>query len=142
MTLILGAFLSALLFGIGLGISGMTLPAKVIGFLDVTGDWDMSLMFVMVGAILTHGLLYRFITRRSSPLFARAFSIPTRSDIDRPLLIGAAIFGIGWGLAGFCPGPALVSMVTGKSEILVFVAFMIVGIFSYRLYTNLQRTKP
>lgn len=138
MNMIVAAFMSALLFGLGLGISGMTLPTKVIGFLDITGDWDISLMFVMVGAILTHAVSYRFITKRASPLFAAKFSVPTRRDLDRNLIIGAAIFGIGWALGGFCPGPALVTITTGKPEVIVFVGCMIAGMFIQR---NISKRK-
>lgn len=139
MKLIASAFFSACIFGIGLGISGMTLPSKVIGFLDITGDWDISLMFVMVGAILTHALLYRWIIKRTTPVYAPQFYLPTRKDLDRPLIAGSVLFGIGWGLAGFCPGPALVTVVTGKREVIVFVAFMILGMYLFRLYKNVQR---
>lgn len=133
---IIASFLSAVLFGLGLGLAGMTLPEKVLGFLDVTGDWNMSLAFVMVGAIATHAITYRFISKRTSPILAPVFQIPTRRDIDRPLLLGAAIFGIGWGLGGFCPGPALVTMTTGVPGVLAFVLSMIAAIYLFRFYQN------
>ena len=116
------------IFGIGLAISGMTKPAKVVGFLDLFGAWDASLAFVMLGAIAVHLVAHRIITRRSSPLFDRRFHLPTRRDLDARLVLGAAIFGIGWALAGFCPGPGLVSAASGTVAALVFVAAMTVGI--------------
>lgn len=130
----LAVFMSALLFGLALGVSGMTLPEKVIGFLDVTGRWDPSLMAVMVGAILVHSIFYRLIVKRPSPLLESKFQIPTRKDIDWKLILGASIFGAGWGLGGFCPGPAVVSLVTGEMSIVIFFASMIAGIFAYKLF--------
>ena len=138
MTSLLVSFLSGLVFALGLGISGMTQPAKVIGFLDFTGNWDPSLAFVMVGAIMVHALLYRLIRRRSSPLFAPTFAIPTRTDIDLRLVGGATLFGIGWGIGGFCPGPALTSLASGHSTVLIFVAAMITGMYLYKLTERLQ----
>jgi uncharacterized membrane protein YedE/YeeE len=123
----LAALLSGLLFGVGLGVSGMTLPAKVIGFLDVAGDWDASLAFVMVGAIAVHAVLYRLVRRRPVPLFDGTFHVPTRRDLDARLVVGAALFGVGWGLGGFCPGPALVSLGSGSGAAVLFVAAMLVG---------------
>ncbi|MCX6118068.1 MAG: YeeE/YedE thiosulfate transporter family protein [Proteobacteria bacterium] len=130
----LAAFSSALLFGLGLGVAGMTLPKKVIGFLDITGEWDPSLIAVMVGAILVHSVSYRLITKRDSPVLASRFQIPTRRDIDWKLISGSAMFGAGWGLGGFCPGPALVSTVTGNSSVLIFVLSMVVGILIYNQF--------
>jgi len=131
MKLILSAFFSALVFGVGLGIAGMTLPTKVIGFLDVTGAWDPSLAFVMIGAIAVHGVSYRLIMRRSSPVLTPKFFIPSRRDLDAKLLLGALIFGIGWGLGGFCPGPAIVASVSGHASVLIFVASMVAGIYAH-----------
>ncbi|TVQ97857.1 MAG: YeeE/YedE family protein [Deltaproteobacteria bacterium] len=127
------AFLSGLLFAIGLGISGMTNPSKVIGFLDFAGSWDPSLAFVMGGALLVNVIAFRLIMRRRSPLFAPSFSLPTRNDIDAPLVGGAALFGIGWGLGGFCPGPGLASAATLHVMPLVFVGAMTVGMLVYGL---------
>ena len=132
----LAAFVSALLFGLGLGISGMTLPAKVLGFLDVAGEWDPSLMAVMVGAILVHSVSYRLITKRSSPVLAAEFKIPTKRDIDSKLILGSAIFGAGWGLGGFCPGPSLVGLVTGKPSVVVFVISMIGGVYLHEIFNK------
>lgn len=121
------AFLAGIIFAIGLGISGMTLPSKVIGFLDVAGDWDPSLAFVMGGAIAVHLTVNRFVQKRGRPLLADIFHLPTRSDVDGKLIAGAVLFGVGWGLGGFCPGPALVSAAAGQKEALLFVAAMTVG---------------
>lgn len=121
------AMTAGLLFGVGLGVSGMTLPSKVVGFLDVTGDWDASLAFVMVGAIAIHTLLYRAVRSRPSPLFDGRFHVPTRKDLDPRLLLGAALFGVGWGIGGFCPGPALVSLASGGGAAILFVAMMLLG---------------
>src|SRR6185295_7370618 len=98
---------------VGLAVSGMTRPSKVVGFLDVFGAWDASLAFVMVGAIGVHAVLQRVIARRGSPLFEDRFHLPTRRDVDARLLAGAAVFGVGWGLGGFCPGPGLVAAASG-----------------------------
>lgn len=130
----LAAFICALLFGIGLGVSGMTLPSKVHGFLDVFGEWDPSLALVMVGAIAVHGFLYRIILQRSSPVFATRFQIPATQKVDSRLVIGSLLFGLGWGLGGFCPGPALVASVTGNSSVLLFVLSMAAGIYAYRIF--------
>lgn len=123
------------LFGVGLGLSGMTSPAKVIGFLDVAGAWDASLAFVMIGAIAIHAVLRRLVLRRTSPVFAGGFDLPTTSSIDRRVVVGSALFGIGWGLAGYCPGPALVSVVTGPGALL-FVLAMAAGMALHRATTR------
>lgn len=123
----LSALASGLLFGLGLGVSGMTLPSKVTGFLDVTGDWDASLAFVMMGALAVHFVLFRLVRRRPSPLFDTRFHIPTRTDLDGRLVAGAALFGVGWGLGGYCPGPGLVSAATGSVPALTFVGAMALG---------------
>lgn len=121
------AFGTGALFAVGLAVSGMTKPSKVVGFLDVAGAWDASLLFVMVGAIAVHFIAYRLIVRRNSPLFDVTFHLPTRKDIDGRLVAGAAIFGVGWGLGGFCPGPGLVAAGGGALAPLVFVAGMTLG---------------
>jgi uncharacterized membrane protein YedE/YeeE len=120
---------AGLLFGAGLVLSGMTQPQKVLNFLDVFGEFDASLMFVMIGAIGVHALAYRWTRRHSAPLFGPRFVLPTRHDIDAKLLVGALIFGAGWGLGGYCPGPAIVSMAGGGRAVLVFVAAMAAGMF-------------
>ena len=121
------------LFGLGLAVSGMTQPAKVIGFLDVLGAWDPSLAFVMLGAIGVYTAAYRGLAvKMPRPLFAPRFSLPTLTAIDAPLLAGAAIFGVGWGLGGFCPGPALVALGAGAPAALWFVPAMVVGMLLHR----------
>lgn len=121
------AFVTGLVFALGLALAGMTDPMKVIGFLDVAGAWDPSLAFVMGGAVLVYGLLSRFITRRDAPLLDARFFLPTRRDIDARLVAGAALFGVGWGLGGYCPGPALVSTMSFGTSALVFTAAMLTG---------------
>jgi uncharacterized protein len=123
------ALVAGLLFGIGLILAGMTEPAKVLAFLDLAGDWDPSLGFVMAGAIGVHALLYRQIRRRSAPLFDRRFFVPDRRDLDLRLVAGAAIFGVGWGLGGFCPGPGLVGAAGGTTSALAFAGAMTVGMW-------------
>jgi len=120
-------FLAGLLFAIGLVVGGMTEPKNVIGFLDVTGNWNPSLAFVMAGAVSVHALTYRLVRRLRSPLFAPRFLVPQRSDIDARLVIGGAIFGAGWGLGGYCPGPALVASGGFVLEALLFVATTLLG---------------
>ncbi len=126
------AFLAGLLFAVGLALSGMTLPTKVIGFLDVFGDWDPSLALVMVGAIGVHATARRLLAGRARPLLGGEFEVPGRTRVDRELLTGAALFGLGWGLVGICPGPALVSLVTLQAPLLVFFAAMAAGMLLFR----------
>lgn len=125
------AFLSGALFAVGLGVAGMTRPEKVIGFLDVA-NWDPALLFVMAGAMMTYMVFFPLVTRRRAPLAAARFEIPRRQDITGRLVIGSALFGIGWGIAGFCPGPAMVSLATGAPTVLAFVAAMGAGMVAYR----------
>jgi uncharacterized membrane protein YedE/YeeE len=122
------AFGAGALFAVGLALSGMTRPAKVVGFLDLAGDWDASLAFVMMGAIAVHFVAYRVVLRRPAPLFDVRFHLPTRKDIDLRLVLGAALFGVGWGLGGFCPGPGITSLVGGAAPVAFFVLAMLVGI--------------
>jgi uncharacterized membrane protein YedE/YeeE len=126
------AWLCGLVFALGLGVSGMTRPEKVLAFLDIGGRWDPSLAFVMIGAIAVHAMLVRFILRRGAPLLCPTFALPTRRDIDVPLLAGAAIFGIGWGLAGLCPGPALTVLASGRLPAVAFVLAMLAGMSGAR----------
>jgi uncharacterized protein len=126
------ALLAGLLFGAGLVVAGMTNPAKVTGFLDVGGRWDPSLALVMVGAIGVHFLLLRRIFRLPRPLFDGAFHLPPAARVDAPLVLGAAVFGIGWGLGGFCPGPGIVDAASGSAYALVFTLAMAVGAFALR----------
>lgn len=128
MTRLFVSFVAGTIFGFGLLISGMSNPAKVLNFLDVFGTFDPSLLFVMGGAVITVFFGYKFILRREKPLMEEQFHIPTRKDIDQRLLIGAALFGIGWGIAGFCPGPALTSLLMGSEGILYFMPSMIIGL--------------
>ena len=121
------ALLSGALFGAGLAVGGMTNPRKVIGFLDVAGAWDPSLAFVMIGAIAVHFFAYRWVRGSASPLFAEEFAIPKLGRIDLKLVAGAALFGVGWGIGGYCPGPGVVSLATGRHDALVFVATMVTG---------------
>lgn len=130
MSIVLAAAAGAL-FGAGLLISGMTQPAKVIGFLDVTRGWDPSLGFVMGGAVVVYALLFRLARRRRrEPWFDAAFHLPTRSDIDLPLIVGSAVFGAGWGLGGLCPGPGLVAAAGGSVPALAFVIAMLAGMLA------------
>ncbi|WP_062234962.1 YeeE/YedE family protein [Aureimonas sp. N4] len=133
MARILLALLSGLVFGIGLVVSQMVVPEKVLGFLDVFGAWDPSLAFVMGGAILVTAPAFALARRMGRPLAAPRFEIPTRRDIDARLLSGAAIFGLGWGLVGLCPGPALAAIGLALKPALVFVAAMVVGMLLFRL---------
>ena len=129
---ILAALAAGLLFGIGLGISGMTQADKVIGFLDLSDAWDPSLALVMGGAIGVHLLLYRLILRRPAPFFAETFGIPTRRGLNGRLIGGSALFGVGWALGGYCPGPGLVSATSGAANALVFVVTMTAGMRLFR----------
>lgn len=128
----LGGLIAGSLFGAGLAISGMIDPAKVIGFLDIAGVWDPSLAFVMLGGVAVTAIGYRLVLRRDRPMFEPGFIHPTRRDIDPPLVLGAGLFGIGWGLAGYCPGPALAGLGFGRTETLGFVAAMLLGMFVAR----------
>lgn len=121
-----------LLFGIGLVVSGMSDPAKVLNFLDLFGTFDPSLAFVMGGAVLVAFIGFRLVLHREAPLMAPRFQIPTRRDIDARLIVGPALFGIGWGLGGFCPGPAFTALVLGAAGTLVFVPAMLAGMWSAR----------
>ena len=127
----LTAFISGLLFAAGLALSGMTEPSRVLGFLDIAGAWDPTLGFVMAGALAVYAPLFRLIVRKKYPLAATVFELPSVKRIDPPLLAGAALFGIGWGLAGMCPGPAIVVAGAGMREALVFVGAMIAGAFMF-----------
>ena len=139
---LLTALFAGGLFGAGLVVSQMTNADKVIGFLNVAGDWDPSLALVMVGAIGVHVVLFRLILRRPSPLYAAAFGVPTAQHIDAKLVGGAALFGVGWGLGGFCPGPALASMPSGGTDALVFVGAMALGMGAWRLLQALTPASP
>lgn len=121
------AFACGLLFALGLAISGMTHPTKILAFLDFAGAWDPSLVFVMGGGVLVNVLLFRVALRRGAPLLASRFALPDKRAIDPRLVGGAAVFGVGWGLGGFCPGPAVVSVAGGAAPVVVFVVAMLAG---------------
>lgn len=127
------AFLCGLIFAAGLAMAGMTQPHKVIGFLDVFGDWDPALLFVMIGAILVHAISFQIIRRRPSPLFDSEFHLPKETKIDGRLAVGSILFGIGWGLGGYCPGPALVSIPTLGPRVAVFVTAMLAGMVIFKV---------
>ncbi len=122
------SFIVGFIFSIGLGVSGMTQPQKVIGFLDPV-NWDPSLLFVMISAVGLHAIVFPFIRRRNSPVLDIQWHISTRKDIAPRLIFGSAIFGIGWGLGGFCPGPAITSIFSGDIRVVVFVSMMLFGMF-------------
>ena len=127
------SLLSGLIFGVGLMVSGMTQPGKVIGFLDIAGSWQWDLMGVMGGALIVNTMLYLWTKRRDAPLLGGAF--PTfKVELDRRLIIGAALFGLGWGLGGFCPGPALTSLASAQVEVMTFVGAMIAGMLTVRVF--------
>jgi uncharacterized membrane protein YedE/YeeE len=128
------AALAGLLFGLGLIVSGMTDPAKVRGFLDLAGAWNPSLMFVMGGALGVGLVAFAAAARRRTTLLGAPMQLPTPSPIDRRLLLGATTFGVGWGIAGFCPGPALASIASGRVEPLIFTAAMLAGMAVFALF--------
>ena len=132
------AFIVGLLFGLGLAISGMINPEKVIGFLDVTGSFDPSLAFVMGGAMGVHILFFRLIKKRASPLFEPKFYLPTRQDLDAKLIVGSALFGVGWGIGGYCPGPAVTSLAGANGDVWLFVTAMVVGMWLHFGYVKLK----
>jgi uncharacterized membrane protein YedE/YeeE len=131
------AFLSGLIFGVGISISGMANPAKVLNFFDIAGTWDPSLAFVMGGALIVTFIGYRFVLKRPAPLMTDGFQLPTRRDLDLPLIGGSAVFGIGWGIAGFCPGGALPALGTGRTEVLIFVAALLGGIIAAKFLQSM-----
>lgn len=128
----LSAVIAGLLFGAGLALSGMNNTAKVQGFLDITGNWDISLAFVMIGALAVALTAFPFIFRKQCPIVGEKFHLPEFKAIDKRLLIGAAIFGVGWGLIGYCPGPAVAAISYGYWQTYVFIASMLAGAFIAR----------
>jgi uncharacterized membrane protein YedE/YeeE len=134
--LTLAALASGALFGLGLAMSGMTDPRRILGFLDVFGEFDPTLMFVLGGAVVTTTVLFRFVLRRGNPLLADSFQLSKLRHVDRRLLGGAAIFGIGWGLAGYCPGPALAGLGIASVEAMWFIPAMIGGVLMHRLLNS------
>ena len=135
---LLMALLAGLLFGLGLILSGMTDPAKVLGFLDLAGNWDPSLAFVMGGALLVGSLVFPFATKRPKSLLGDALRLPTATRIDRRLVLGGLTFGVGWGLAGYCPGPALASLAQGGTKPLVFFVAMLAGMTMFELLESIK----
>ena len=131
----MATFLSGLIFGLGLVVSGLINPAKVLNFLDVAGPWDPSLAITMAAAVGVTGLGYRFAFAKGKPILGETFQLPTASAIDARLLAGAALFGIGWGLVGYCPGPAIAGLSLGASSTVVFVAAMLAGMAIARQLT-------
>lgn len=137
------AFIAGIIFAVGLALGGMTRPDKVISFLDVFGAWDPSLAFVMLGAIGVYAPLLRLITRkRQKPILADTFQIPTNRELTPPLVIGALLFGAGWGLSGFCPGPAIASAPTVHPTVWLFIGGMLGGMLLYRIYDALKSSTP
>jgi uncharacterized protein len=132
----LSSFLCGLVFGFGLLISGMTQPAKVLGFLDILGHWDPTLVFVMAGALAASSAGYALARRQGHPVFSAQHLWPTRTDIDRRLVVGSILFGIGWGLAGLCPGPALENLASLSPRVFVFVLAMIAGMSAQDIWQS------
>ena len=126
------SFIVGLLFALGLGISGMTDTTVVKGFLDMFGTWNLNLMGVMIGAILVHTIVYHLIKNKPSPLLDTKFHLPTNKMVDKKLILGALIFGLGWGWAGICPGPGIVSLASGKTEVLIFIGSMVAGMYLFK----------
>ena len=124
---LVSALTAGLLFGAGLALAGMTDPAVVLGFLDFAGRWNPALLFVMAGAVCVTFIGYRLALAQPRPLLAPAFALPATAPLDTPLVAGAALFGLGWGLAGYCPGPALASLISGNADVLLFVVAMVLG---------------
>lgn len=128
---LISAVLSGTVFGLGLSVSQMTNPEKVKGFLDIFGQWDPSLALVMCSALITTGIGFKFVLRRSKPLFDKRFLLPTSQQIDTRLSVGAVLFGIGWGLSGLCPGPAIAGLGLAQSSTYVFIVSMAMGMFAF-----------
>jgi uncharacterized membrane protein YedE/YeeE len=131
---VLMSLITGIVFGIGLVISGMTNPAKVIGFLDITGNWDYSLALVMGGAVVFNFFAFKLIKKRRASILGDAYECPTNRKIDKKLIIGSALFGIGWGLIGICPGPGIVNLVNLDPSILLFVISMLIGMGIYKQF--------
>lgn len=125
-------FLVGLVFGLGLVVSQMTNPAKILGFLDIGGNWDPSLLVVMGAALVTTTIGYQLVLRRPKPVLDTVFHLPTKTIIDRPLLMGSAIFGFGWGMAGLCPGPGIAAIAVGGITPVIFVVAMVLGMWGQR----------
>jgi uncharacterized membrane protein YedE/YeeE len=137
---VFASLLAGLVFGLGLIVSGMADPAKVLGFLDLTGTWDPSLAFVMAGAIAVGALAFAVARKRTVSFLGAAMKLPSSRDIDGRLVIGSVVFGIGWGIAGFCPGPGLVALGMGEAKALVFVVAMLAGMGAFELLERRKKT--
>ena len=138
---LLSAFIVGMVFGTGIAISGMINPAKVLNFFDIAGTWDPSLIFVMVGALMTTFIGYRLVLRRDAPVIEETFQLPLARDIDARLIGGSAVFGLGWGIAGFCPGAAVPALGSGKWEVALFVAALLAGLWVARAIRDRQTGK-
>ena len=141
MARLLASFVAGLVFGAGLLLAGMANPAKVLGFLDLAGAWDPSLALVMAGAVAVGSVAFALAKRRRVALLGAPMQLPTARRIDRPLVVGSALFGIGWGLAGFCPGPALVALGEGAAQAAVFVAAMVAGMALHAWRARMSATR-
>lgn len=140
--MIFASFACGLIFGVGLLISGMTQTEKVLGFLDLFGAWDATLAFVMAGAVAVSSIGFILARRRGAPVFAAQSLWPTRKDIDTPLVLGAALFGVSWGLVGLCPGPALVNLAGLSLPVIVFAAAMAAGMIGYDVWSKQKAAAP
>ncbi|MBK8816402.1 MAG: YeeE/YedE family protein [Methylococcaceae bacterium] len=136
MKLIAIALFCGILFGLGLSLSQMTNPEKVLNFLDIAGNWDPSLIFVMLGALIVTFTGFKFVLKRPNPLFDHKFYLATKTEIDKPLIIGAAIFGIGWGIAGYCPGPVVAGLGSGNVEAIIMLVAIYLGFFTHRMISK------
>lgn len=135
------ALVSGLIFGFGLALAGMTDPQKVLGFLDIAGNWDASLLLVLGGAVSVTTIGFRLVFRRSAPVFDANFHLPHRNSIDKPLVFGSILFGTGWGISGYCPGPAIALLAAPGRETLVFLPAMIAGWLLYRLLDKAKKSQ-
>ena len=134
-------YCAGLIFGLGISISGMANPAKTLNFFDVAGGWDASLAVVMATALLVAAIGYRLVLRRPSPVFAPRFQLPTARVIDPKLVLGASLFGVGWGLSGFCPGASLPALGTGRIEVFAFTGALVAGMFSARWLMRISASR-
>jgi uncharacterized membrane protein YedE/YeeE len=135
------ALLAALLFGLGLGVSQMIDRDRVLNFLDVTGVWDPTLLFVLGGAVSVTVIAFRFVLRRPHPIWADKFHLPSKRDIDTPLIWGSAIFGVGWGIAGYCPGPGITALVLGIWNPVLFVMALLAGSLTYKWFSTRSKDR-
>ncbi|MGI0493667.1 DUF6691 family protein [Alkalinema pantanalense CENA528] len=136
------ALLAGILFGLGLGLSQMIDRNRVLGFLDIAGRWDPTLLFVLGGAVSVTIVAFRFVLRLPHPWFAEKFYLPTKREIDLPLVLGAAIFGVGWGIAGYCPGPGITAWVLGSWNPMLFMLSFVVGSFAYKWFSTIVNNSP